>query len=136
MRDSKPQDNVQQHKPLSDTKCNKSKKDINEASKQTFANNLFKMSCENTQRMFSNWKICFNVNNIRTYDELLCKLNEIIKTVNATTDTNFSIWCQQTTKTTSKSNTVSLDQSANFGLLTSLVCVTVSHNVAFKSITC
>ena len=65
MRDKKPQNNVQQHKPLKVTRnATKQKKHINEASKPTFANNFFKMSCKNTQHMFSNWKICVNVNNI------------------------------------------------------------------------
>ena len=29
--------------------------------------------------MFSNWKICFNVFNIRTYGELLCNLAKLMK---------------------------------------------------------
>ena len=56
-------------------------KHINEASKQTFANNLFKVSCKHTQGMLSNSKICFNVINIRTYDETLCILSKINETV-------------------------------------------------------
>ena len=31
------------------------------------------------QGMLSNWKICFNVFNIQTYDELLCLLKNRIK---------------------------------------------------------
>ena len=42
-----------------------------EASKQTFANNLFKMSCNNIQGMLSNWKLCLYVFNIPN-DEKLC----------------------------------------------------------------
>ena len=56
-------------------------KHINEASEQTFANNLFKISCKHTQGMLSNWKICFNVTNIRTDDELFCNLGKVNETV-------------------------------------------------------
>ena len=70
MRDRKPQRCVQQHKSLKVTRnaTNRDKYE-NEASKQTFANNLFKMSCKSTQVMFSDGKVCFNVINIRTYDK-------------------------------------------------------------------
>ena len=82
MRDSKPQRCVQQHKSLKLTRnAGNSVKHINEASKQTFANNLFKILYKYTQGMLSNWKICFNVINIRTFDELLCNLGKINETV-------------------------------------------------------
>ena len=45
-------------------------KHINEASKQTLADNLI-MLCKHTQGMPSNWKICFNAFNSKTYDEFL-----------------------------------------------------------------
>ena len=62
MRDSK-----QQHKLLKVTRNTTNRdKHINEASKQAFANNLFKLSCKYTQDMLFKWKICFNVFNIRT----------------------------------------------------------------------
>ena len=77
-------------------------KHINETSKQIFANNLFKGSCIYTEGMFSIWKICFNVLNIRKYNELFCNLSKINKTVLKTICTNFPIWCQKTTQTTSK----------------------------------
>ena len=54
---------------------------MNEVSKQTLAYSLLKISCKYTQRMPSNWKICFNVNNIWTDDESLCNLSEINETV-------------------------------------------------------
>ena len=80
MRDSKPQPWVQQHKSLKVTrKATNRDKHTNETSKQHFANNLFKISCKYMQGMSSNWKICFNVFNIRTYDEFLCILNKISK---------------------------------------------------------
>ena len=67
MHDSKPQ-----HNSLKMTGNAKNRdKHINEASKQTFANNLVKKSCKHTQDMLSNWKICLNVFNIKTYDEFL-----------------------------------------------------------------
>ena len=66
MRDSK-----QQHKLLKVTRNTTNRdKHINEASKQAFANNLFKLSCKYTQDMLFKWKICFNVFNIRTEDEI------------------------------------------------------------------
>ena len=80
MRDSKPQRCVQQHKSFKVTRnATNRNKHINEASKQIFANNLLKMPCKYTRGMFSNWKICFNVINIRTYDELLCNLSKLSK---------------------------------------------------------
>ena len=82
MGDSKPQRCVQQHKSLKVTRnaTNRDKR-TNEASKQTFANNLFKMSCKYMQSMLSNWKICLNIINIRAYDESFCNLSKINKTV-------------------------------------------------------
>ena len=82
MRNSKSQHDVQLHKFFEDTGIATNRdKHINEASKQTYANNLFKISFNYTQCLFSNWKICFNVINIRTYDELLCDLRRFIETV-------------------------------------------------------
>ena len=67
MHDSKPQ-----HNSLKVTGNAKNRdKHINEASKQTFANNLVKKTCKDLQGMLSNLKICFNVFNIKTYDEFL-----------------------------------------------------------------
>ena len=78
MRDSRPQRCVQQHKSLKVTQNATNRgKHIHEASKQSFANNLFKISRKYTQGMFSNWKICFNVFNNRTYDKLLCNLKNM-----------------------------------------------------------
>ena len=82
MRDSEPQRCVQQHKSLKVTRnaTNRDKR-INEASKQTFANNLFKKSFKCIQGMLFNWKICLNLINIRTYDQSFCNLSKINKTV-------------------------------------------------------
>ena len=85
-------DNKPQHKWLKvNRNATNRHKHTNEASKQNFADNLFKKSCEYTQDMISSGKICFNVFNIPTCDEFLCKLNETNKIVNRTTCTNFSI---------------------------------------------
>ena len=68
MRDSKPQRCVQQYESLKMRhNATNGKKRINEASKQTFAKNLFKISSTYVQSMLSNWKIRFNVTKIRTY---------------------------------------------------------------------
>ena len=65
-------DNKPQHNSLKVTGNAKNRdKHINEASKQTFANHIIKISCKHTQGMLSIWKICFNAYNTRTYDELL-----------------------------------------------------------------
>ena len=78
MRDSMPQRCVQQHKSLKVTRnATSQNKHINEALKQVSANNPFKISCKYTQGMLFNQKICFNVFNIRTYDEFLCNLSKI-----------------------------------------------------------
>ena len=68
VRDSKPQQCVQQLKLLK-VLWNATNRDkhINEASKQTFASNLFKISCKYMESMLCNWKICFNVINIQTW---------------------------------------------------------------------
>ena len=68
MRDSKPQRCVQQPESLKMRHmATNRKKHINEALKQTFANNLFKISSKYVQSILSNWKICLNVIKIRTY---------------------------------------------------------------------
>ena len=54
-------------------------KHLNEASKQTFANNLFKILCKCAQGMLSNCKICFNLK--RTYDIEMCNLSKINETL-------------------------------------------------------
>ena len=61
MRDSKPQRCVQHHKSLEVTQnaINRDKP-INEAFKQTFANNLVKISHKNMQGKPFNWNVCFN----------------------------------------------------------------------------
>ena len=67
MHDSKPQ-----HNSLKVPRSAKNRdKHINEASKQTFANNLIKKLCKHTQGMLSNWKFYFNAFNTKTFDEFL-----------------------------------------------------------------
>ena len=92
MQDSEPQRCVQQHKSLKVTQnATIRDKHINEASKQIRAKNLFKLSCKYTQGMFSNLKICFNVINKHTYDELLCNLSKLNETLYKSTCTNFPV---------------------------------------------
>ena len=67
MHDTKPQ-----HNSLKVPGSAKNRdKHINEASKQTFANNLVKISCKHKQGMLSNRKFCFIAFNSKTYHELL-----------------------------------------------------------------
>ena len=70
MRDSKPQRCVQQHKSLK-VKRNARNEDEQgcEAFKQTFANNLFKISFKYTQCMLSNRKFSFNALIVPIYHE-------------------------------------------------------------------
>ena len=94
MRDSKPQRSVQQHKSRKVTRnATNRHKHINEASNQILTNNLYKISCEYTQGMFFNAKICFNAFNIRTYDEYLYNLRNYKETVQRKICINFPIWC-------------------------------------------
>ena len=62
-----------------------------ETTKQSFADNVFKISYKNTLGMLSNSKICFNVFSIRTYDELLCNWKNYKETVERKTCINFPI---------------------------------------------
>ena len=60
MRDSKPQRCFQQHKSLKVLgNATNRNKHINEASKQSFLNNLFKISCKYTQGMLSHLEDLF-----------------------------------------------------------------------------
>ena len=63
----------------SDKKCNNSRKHKNEASKQTFANNLFQISRKYTQGMLSNPKICFNALKIQNYEDFFVFRAKLIK---------------------------------------------------------
>ena len=87
MRDSKPQ-----HNSLKVTGNAKNRdKHINEASKQTFANNLFEILCNYTQGMVFIPNICGNAFNIRDYDEFVCILSKINETVQKVTYTNLPV---------------------------------------------
>ena len=82
MRDSKPQCCVQQHKLLKMTRNATSRdKHKTKTSKQTFANNLFKILCNHTQGMLCFWKIGFNVFNNGTYEETFVYFDQKIETV-------------------------------------------------------
>ena len=109
-------------------------KHINEKSEQIFADNLFKISCKYTQDMLSDWKICFNVFNIRTYGEFLCNLAKLMKLQNERPVLTSQFAVRHLQKQLRSVLQIHLDQSANFGVLHLNVCVPVSHNVAFNSI--
>ena len=65
IRDGKPQRCIQQHKSLKVTQTATNRnRHVNEASKQTLANNVFKVSREYTQGKFSNRNICFGCTNL------------------------------------------------------------------------
>ena len=51
----------------------------NEASKQTFANNLFQISRKYTQGMLFNPKICFNALKIRNYENFFVFRAKLVK---------------------------------------------------------
>ena len=104
-------------------------KHINEASKQIFVNNLFKESRKYTQGMLSNWKICFHVFNILTYDELFCTLKNIIKLFNERPLLTSQFDVSKLHKQLGSVIQTHFDQSANFGRLSLIVCVTVSHSI-------
>ena len=135
MRDSKSQRCIQQHKSLDMTQ-NATNRDklINEALKQIFAKYLFKISCKYTKSMLSNWKICFNVLNIRTYDEDVRNLSKIMKLykIRPVLMSKFEVSKQQ--QQLQSVIQIRLDQSANFGSLPLNVWVTVSHKVTFNSL--
>ena len=82
MRDSKPQRFVRQHESLKVTRnATNQDKHVNEASKQMLVNISFKRSCKNTQIMFYNWNICFNVIKVQIYEKSLCNMSKIGKEV-------------------------------------------------------
>ena len=87
-----------------------------------------------TQGKLSNWKICFNVFNIRTYYEILCNLSRINKLYNERPVLTSQFDISKLQKHLRSVIQIHLDQSVNFGPLPLNVCVTVSHNISFNSI--
>ena len=80
MRDSKLQRCIQQHKELKVIqKATNGDKHIHEAFKQTFAHNLSKLSFKYTQGKLFNWNICFDILNIRNYDQCFVFWANILK---------------------------------------------------------
>ena len=84
--------------------------------------------------MLSNWKICFNVFNIRTEDEIFLIRMQLMKLYKERPALTSQFDVSKVQKQPSSVIQVHLDQSANFGPLPLNVCVTVSHNVAFNTI--
>ena len=80
MRVSKPQHCVQQHNSSKEKEiATNGDQHINEASKQTFANNLFQISHKYTQGVLSIFKICFNALKIRNYEDFFVFRAKLIK---------------------------------------------------------
>ena len=108
-------------------------KHINETSKQTSYNNPFKLSCKNMQGMLCNWKICFNVINIRTYDKFCVLWTKLVQLYNNRPVLTSQFDVSKLQKQLQSVIRIHLDHSAKFGPLPRNVCVTVGHNVAFNS---
>ena len=78
--------------------------------------------------MLSNWKICFNVFNIRTEDEILIRM-QLMKLYKEQPELTSQFDVSKVQKQPSSVMQVHLDQSANFGPLNLNVCVTVSSSI-------
>ena len=79
--------------------------------------------------MLSNWKICFNVFNIRTEDEIFLIRMQLIKLYKERPKLTSQFDVSKVQKQPSSVIQVHLDQSANFGPLNLNVCVTVSSSI-------
>ena len=79
--------------------------------------------------MLSNWKICFNVFNIRTEDEIFLIRMQLMKLYKERPELTSQFDVSKLQKQPSSVIQVHLDQSANFGSLNLNVCVTVSSSI-------
>ena len=79
--------------------------------------------------MLSNWKICFNVFNIRTEDENFLIRMQLMKLYKEQPELTSQFDVSKVQKQPSSVIQVHLDQSANFGPLNLNVCVTVSSSI-------
>ena len=79
--------------------------------------------------MLSNWKVCFNVFNIRTEDEIFLIRMQLIKLYKERPELTPQFDVSEVKKQPSSVIQVHLDQSANFGPLNLNVCVTVSSSI-------
>ena len=79
--------------------------------------------------MLSNWKICFNVFNIRTEDEIFLIRMQLMKLYKERPELTSQFDVSKVQKQPSSVIQVHLDQSANFGPLNLNVCVTVSSSI-------
>ena len=109
-------------------------KHITDAWKQSFANNLFKIS-------YIARKVCFPIGRFvsmssiqRTYINFLCNLSKIMKLYKKRAVLTCQFDVSKVQKQLRSVIQIHSDQSDNFGPLPINVCVTVSHNVAFNSI--
>ena len=79
--------------------------------------------------MLSNWKICFNVFNIRTEDEIFLIRMQLMKLYKERPELTSQFDVSKVQKQPSSVIQVHLDQSANFGPLNLNVCLTVSSSI-------
>ena len=136
MRNSKPQLCVQMHESLRVTQTATNwVKHINEASKQIFASNLFKISCKYTQGSFSKRKTLFKILIYELMTKccaIWVKKKKMFKKRPVLTSQFHASNLQKQLWSVIQ---IHLDLSANSVSLPWNVCVTVNHNVAFNSIT-
>ena len=138
MRNSKPQLCVQMHESLRVTQTAKNwVKHINEASKQIFANNLFKISCTvNTRKaVFPNRKISFKILIYELMTKCCATWEKTKKLLKKRPVLTSQFHASNLQKQLWSVIQIHLDLSANSVSLPWNVCVTVNHNIAFNSIT-
>ena len=124
MHDSKPQ-----HNSLKVTGNAKNRdKHINEASKQTFANNLFKILCKHARYAFQLENL-FQCNQYKTYDELLWNLSKKIKTYRKRPVLTSQFEVSKLQKQLRSVIQTHSDQSTNFGPIPINVCMTVCNSI-------
>ena len=118
MHDSKPQ-----HNSLKVPGSAKNRdKHINEASKQTFANNLIKISRKHPQSMLPNWKFCFIAFNSKTYHKFLWNLSKRIKVYRKRPVLTSQFDVSKLQKQLRSIIQTHFDQCANFGPLSTNAC--------------
>ena len=82
-----------------------------------------------TQALLFNWKICFHVFNILTYDKLLCTLKKLIKLFRERPLLTSQFDVSKLHKQLGRVIQIHFDQYANFDRLPLIVSVTVSHSM-------
>ena len=109
-------------------------KHITEASKQSFANNLFKISY-NARKVGLPIGRFVSMSSIqRTYDNFLCNLRKIMILYKKRPVLTCQFDVSKLQKQLRSVIQIHSDQSDNFGPLPLNVSVTASHNIAFNNI--